>query len=399
MDSIKLKFRASTMPNREGVLFFQIIHDRSVRRIKTGYLIYTEEWDSSNETIIVPNLAHPRYERINSIKSDIAWKIKRFDHLAKCFASKEHTVDEITKAFQGETSDGKGVFDYMRNQVIRLENLGRERCSETMDCTLRSFMRFRGGIDISFPNLTKDVVEQYEAYLKVKGLTRNTSSFYMRNLRTAYKSAVDDGLTIDNQPFRKVYTGVDRTVKRAITIDDVRKIKTLDVSCRTALDYAKDMLLFSFYLRGMSFVDMAYLKKKDSVNGYITYRRKKTGQQLTIELAEEAQVIISKYKNDTQYLLPIITSASGDERKQYKGQLMRINRNLKKIGEMVGLPIPLSTYVMRHAWATIARDKGIELAIISEGLGHDNEATTRIYLDSIRAVKVDKANRLILNDL
>ncbi len=399
MDSIKLKFRASTIPNREGVLFFQIIHDRSVRRIKTGYLIYADEWDCHNEIIIVPNSTHPRYERINSIKSDIAWKIKRFENLARWFESKEHTVDEITKAFQGDTEDGKGVFEYMRNQVMRLKNLGRERCSETMDCTLRSFMRFRGGVDISFPNLTKDVMEQYEAYLKTKGLTRNTSSFYMRNFRSAYKSAVDDGLSIDNQPFRKVYTGVDKTIKRAISIDDVRKIKALDVSYRPALDYAKDMLLFSFYLRGMSFVDMAYLKKKDLVNGYITYRRKKTGQQLTIELTEEAQVIVSKYRNDTQYLLPIINSENGEERKQYKGQLLKINRNLKKIGEMACLPIPLSTYVMRHAWATIARDKGIELSIISEGLGHDNEATTRIYLDSIRAARVDKANRSILDDL
>ncbi len=399
MDSIKLKFRASTMPNKEGVLFFQIIHDRSVRRVKTGYQIYTEEWDCDNETIIVPNSSHPRFERINSIKNDIVWKIKRFDNLARNFASKEHTVDEITRAFQGETKDGKGVFEYMRNRAMRLKSLGRERCSETMNCTLKSFMRFRGGMDISFPNLTKDVMEQYEAYLKAKGLTRNTSSFYMRNFRTAYKSAVDDGLTFDNQPFRKVYTGVDKTVKRAISIDDVRKIKTLDVGCRPALDYAKDMLLFSFYLRGMSFVDMAYLKKKDLVSGYISYRRKKTGQQLTIELAKEAQAIISKYKNATQYLLPIITSENGKERKQYKGQLIQINRNLKKIGQMVSLPIPLSTYVMRHAWATIARDKGIELSVISKGLGHDNEATTRIYLDSIQATKVDEANRLILDDL
>ncbi len=383
------------MKNRKNRLDHRRI---SGRAILYCYLQFLSD-SNNNETIIIPNSSHSRYERINSIKSDIAWKIKRFDNLAKCFVSKEYTVDEITKAFQGETKDGKGVFEYMRNQVIRLKNLGRERCSETMDCTLRSFMRFRGGIDISFSNLTKDVIEQYEAYLRVKGLTRNTSSFYMRNFRTAYKSAVDDGLTIDNQPFRKVYTGVDKTVKRAISIDDVRKIKTLDVSCRPALDYAKDMLLFSFYLRGMSFVDMAYLKKKDLVNGYITYRRKKTGQQLTIELADEAQVIISKYRNDTQYLLPIITSENGEERKQYKGQLMRINRNLKKIGEMVGLFIPLSTYVMRHAWATIARDKGIELSIISEGLGHDNEVTTRIYLNSIRATKIDKANRSILDDL
>lgn len=134
-------------------------------------------------------------------------------------------------------------------------------------------------------------------------------------------------------------------------------------------------------------------------NGFIRYRRKKTGQLLIVELADEGRKIISKYTNRTQYLLPIITIENGEERKQYQGQLLRINRHLKTIGKLISLPVPLSTYVVRHAWATIARDKGIELSIISEGLGHDNESTTRIYLDSIRTTRVDEANRAILDDL
>lgn len=111
------------------------------------------------------------------------------------------------------------------------------------------------------------------------------------------------------------------------------------------------------------------------------------------------QAIICKYQNSTQYLLPIITKEDGTERQQYRNQLIRINRHLKKIGTMTGISIPLSTYVMRHSWATIARDKGISLSVISEGLGHDSETTTKVYLDSIQKTKVDKANRLILNDI
>ena len=79
--------------------------------------------------------------------------------------------------------------------------------------------------------------------------------------------------------------------------------------------------------------------------------------------------------------------------------MMKINRNLKKIGKMINLSVPLSTYVARHAWATIARDKGISLSVISKGLGHDSEITTQIYLDSLQNSKIDKANRLILSDL
>lgn len=399
MDSIRLKFRASTKEGKEGVLFYQIIHNRIIRRIKTGYCIYTEEWDTGNNRIIIPDSSHPRYERLHSIQNEILWNMKRFEDLAKEFSSRTYAIAEIINAFQGTTEEGKGLFDFLRAQVLRLKQLGRERCSETMNSTLRSFMHFRGGVDISLRKLTKDVLQQYEAYLKVKGLTRNTTSFYMRNLRSAYNLAIEEGLTTDNQPFCKVYTGVDKTVKRAISIDDIRKIKALDLSFHPALDFAKDMLLFSFYMRGMSFIDMAYLRKKDLVNGYIWYRRKKTGQQLTVKLTSEGRTIITKYRSDTRYLLPIITNENGEERRQYKGQLMRINRHLKTIGKLVELPIPLSTYVVRHAWATIARDKGIDLSIISEGLGHDNEATTRIYLDSIRTTKVDEANRVILDDL
>ncbi|WP_262911945.1 tyrosine-type recombinase/integrase, partial [Bacteroides caecigallinarum] len=349
--------------------------------------------------IIIPDNDHSRYEHLNSIIYNIKCRMKHYYYILDLYKNREYTIEEIIKAFQGETADGKGVFEYLRNQVHRLKQLGRQRCSETMESTLRSFMKFRGGIDLSLSNLSANIFEQYEAYLKGKGVTRNTSSFYMRNFRTAYKLAVEEGLTNDNQPFRKVYTGIDKTLKRAITIDDIRRIKSLDLNSRPPLDYAKDMLLFSFYMRGMSFVDMAYLRKKDLVNGYISYRRKKTGQHLTIEITNEAQCIISKYINTTQYVLPIITTEDIDARKQYITQLIRVNRHLKVIGKMVNLPIPLSTYVVRHAWATIARDKGINISIISEGLGHNNEMTTRIYLDSIRASKVDEANRSILDEL
>ena len=111
------------------------------------------------------------------------------------------------------------------------------------------------------------------------------------------------------------------------------------------------------------------------------------------------QSIINKYQDSTQYLLPIIRTEDGTERQQYRNQLIRINRHLKKIGMLLGISIPLSTYVMRHSWATIAQDKGISLSVISEGLGHDSEMTTKVYLDSIQRSKVDKANRLILDGI
>ena len=397
--SIRLKFRESMVAGKEGALYFQVIRDRCVRRVNSVYRILPCEWDSQEERIIIPSQQSSRYAKLCAIASDIDWEIKRFVVLEKSMSNS--AIDTLIAAFQGEgnENDGNSLFAFMRRQAERLMQLNRERCSETMIQTLRSFMQFRGGIDISLAKLTKDVLEQYEAWLKCRGVKRNTSSFYMRILRAAYNSAVDDGLIEDKQPFRKVYTGVDKTVKRAISIESVRKIKRLDLHGNASLELARDILMFSFYMRGMSFVDMACLCKRNVRGCHIVYSRKKTGQQLSIEIPPEAQEIIAKYASESQYLLPIIKEDDGTQRQQCKNAITMINRHLKKIGAMAGLTVSLTTYVMRHSWATIARNKGIALSVISEALGHDNESTTQIYLDSISTTQVDKANRSILDDL
>ena len=399
MTSIKIKFRPSALKDREGTIYYQVIQNRRVRRVNAGYHIYKDEWDERIGIVLCSNSNSPRYEYLCSIKRDIQYEIKRFENLVEEMENKDYSINELMSLCRDEPLSKNGVFEYLGKQIERLRSLGRIRSCEAMQSTLHSFRKFRGEIDISFTKLDKDVIEQYEAYLRNRGLSRNTTSFYMRNFRSAYRTAVEEGITNDVHPFCKVYTGVDKTTKRAITIDDIRRIKYLNTSNRPALDFAKDILLFSFYTRGMSFVDMAYLRKKDIANGYITYYRKKTGQQLSVELVPDILDIISKYHNETQYLLPLILVENGTERKQYRNQMMKINRNLKKIGKMINLSVPLSTYVARHAWATIARDKGISLSVISKGLGHDSEITTQIYLDSLQNSKIDKANRLILSDL
>ena len=172
------------------------------------------------------------------------------------------------------------------------------------------------------------------------------------------------------------------------------------VQRKPSMDFARDMFMFSFCTRGMSFIDMAYLKKADLNNGCLAYRRKKTGQLMMIEWTKQMQDIIDKYKSDgTSYLLPIITSEDGSERRQYQNQMRKINRLLKDIANRAGLPMPLSMYYARHSWATIARGRDVPLAVISEGLGHDSETTTQIYLDSIKSSEVDKVNRMILEGL
>ena len=381
---------------------FQLIHKRTVRRIRSKYRIRNDEWDKKYEEIILPSPASERYSRLKIIRSNIMYELKRLKAIAEKLdcSGKDYSLDEIIQKYISGTDTGCSVFDFIRAQAAHKKQLDKIRSSETYQTTLNSFMRFREGIDLTFDMIDSELMEHYEAELRRHGLLRNTSSFYMRVLRTNYRLAVEKGLTPDRHPFKHVYCGMDKTVKRSISFAEIKKIKELDLSRKRVMDFARDMFIFSFCTRGMSFIDMAYLKKNDLKHGCLTYRRKKTGQLLVIEWTKQMQDILDKYKpNSTQYLLPIITREDGNERRQYQNQMRKINRRLKDIATSIKLPVPLSLYYSRHSWATIARCKDIPISIISEGLGHDSEITTQIYLDSIKSYEVDKANRKILKDL
>ena len=289
------------------------------------------------------------------------------------------------------------LFGFMDKIICRLKENGRLRTSETYRSTLNSFRRFRHNRDIDLRRLDCHVVEAYEAWLRNRGLVPNSTSFYLRILRATYNRAVELQHIRNRRPFRHVYTGVDRTVKRALPLNTLRRIRALDLSRRPKMEYARDMFMLSFYLRGMSFVDMAFLRKSDLRRGKIEYRRRKTGQKLSVAWTREMQQIIEKYPpNSSAYLLPIIRREDYNEIYAYRNAGYMINYNLKRIASLAGISVPLTLYVARHSWASIARASGIPLSVISEGMGHESEATTRIYLANLDTAVVDRANARIL---
>lgn len=299
-----------------------------------------------------------------------------------------------------ERTSPTSTFGFMKAEIKRLAEMGKVRTSETYRMALLSFRRYRLNVDISLNMLSPEIIDEYQTYLQERGLTPNTTSFYMRILRAAYNKASNKGLITNRYPFTRVFTGTERTVKRALPLTIIRRISELRLTRRSYIDFARDMFMLSFYLRGMSFIDMAYLRKSDIIDGHITYRRKKTGQLLIIEWTQEMQDIISKYpKNRTEYLLPIITKPDVNRRNQYRRAINRVNTNLKAVGIRAKTDIQLSTYVARHSWASAAKEQGIPVGIISEGMGHTSEKTTRIYLASLDTSVIDRANDMILRAL
>lgn len=296
---------------------------------------------------------------------------------------------------------GRTLVTFTNSIIEQFRQFGKNRASEIYSSALASFLRFNSGKDIALKKINPDIMMLYESYLQgERKISRNSSSFYMRALRAIYNRAVEQGITNDNHPFKYVYIGVDRTVKRALQLHDIKKISSLNLTAKRRQAFARDLFMFSFYTRGMSFVDMAYLKKSDLRYGVLTYRRRKTGQQLQIKWEKCMQAFIDKWGTGTaDFLLPIITCEKKDCRLQYQSAMSYMNILLKQVGAMAGVNIPLTTYVARHSWASIARSRNIPLSVISEGMGHDSERTTQIYLSSLESSVIDRANRLVIKAL
>lgn len=400
MATVKVKFRPSTVADREGTIYYQIIHERKVRQLLSNYHVFPNEWNENRSMVAIPSYSE-RMSFLLSIRERIRWDVERIVKIDRKLDANGlvYTADDIIDEFNRYSME-YSLFNYMESIIAKLKQNGKIRTSETYRAALNSFKKFRKDEDIMLDCIAPEIMENFEAWHKNRGVTPNSISFYTRILRAVYNRAVENDIIENRNPFRHVYTGVDKTVKRALPLPVIKKIKVLDLSLNPVLDFARDMFMMSFYLRGMSFIDMAFLRKDDLKNGYITYRRRKTGQQLIIEWTKEMQLVLDKYtENKSDYLLPIIRNPDSNERCTYRNIGYNINHNLKKIARMVGITIPLTLYVARHSWASAARAKGIPISVISEGMGHDSEATTQIYLASLDASIVDKANSIILRSL
>ena len=383
-------------------MYFQVTHRRSTRTVYTDYHITPEEWDGRTSFIRITGTPE-RQAELRLITSKLRWSCKQITSLIteKEQAMVEYTADDIVSAFR-LLPPCPTWFGFIHGMVAKKLRIGRLGTAKTYRDALASFSRFRNGEDIAIDALDAELMNQYEAWLKAQGVKRNSSSCYLRTLRTLYRKAVEKGLATDKDIFRRVFTGFASTVKRALPLDTIRTIRRLSLPDGSDLAFSRDMFMLCIYLQGISFVDMAYLKKDDIKNGLLQYSRKKTGQSISIGWELVMQEIVDTYAHLTvgsPYLLPIITKQDGTERRQYERMEHKVNRLLKKIGALVGLQIPLTTYVGRHCWASTMRDMGVSLSIVSKGLGHESLRTTQIYLSSIDTEGVVKANRQLIGKI
>ena len=400
MATINVKIHPIIPDGNVGTLFYQVVHEGTTKVIETDYKLYLHEWNSETEKLNVHDADAERFAYLAALGKRVECGMRRLRGIIMSLDLRimPYATDDVVVNFADYCSRRSfGLF--MKEQIGRLESMKRMRTSETYTAAYRSFMRFMDNKDVAIDEFDEKLMGEYENFLKMTGAGLNTVSFYMRIMRAVYNRAVDEGITDQRYPFKKVYTGIARTVKRALRFDDIRRIKNVDLSNEPNLAFARDMFMFSFYTRGMSFVDMSFLSKSNLSGGVLSYCRRKTGQRLDIKWEKCMQEIVERYDACGPYILPIVSPDKGDERLQYRQCQCRINAYLKRLGRMMGFLHPLTMYVARHSWASVAKSRNVPLSIISEGMGHDSDATTRIYLASIEASRIDEANSSILNAL
>lgn len=396
MATVKVKLRPSTVPGKAGTIYYQLTHLRQVKQITTKIHLHPQDWDSNKAQIIFTDstsyLLQCKIDRDLDRLKKIIYKID-----AECA---NYTVNEIIEKFYQTTAD-YSITGFFTQQIQKLKNDNRRGTARNYSKTLKSLKAFMKNTDSTFNIVTEQFVESYNTFLIQRGVVRNTISFYMRIFRSVYNKAVTQKIIEQTFPFKNVYTGVDRTRKRAVTETVISQLLSIDLKKSKALQFARDLFIFSFYARGMAFVDIVYLKKSNIQNGYITYVRHKTGQELTIRIETRLQNIINQYeKKDSPYLFPILNTE--DENKaysQYEIALNYYNRQLKRLSKLLEPNINLSSYTPRHTWATTARNKNVPLSIISAGMGHSSEKTTLIYLTKIDNSIIDEVNKAIIDSI
>ena len=309
----------------------------------------------------------------------------------------------------------KGFLAFLKSESERQRQNGHISIANNYRSARNSFSRFlqtRRKKEVSFKKITPLLIADYEAWLQVDGLCKNTTSFYIRALQSVYHKAVRQGLTDDRKPFVSVYRGVAKTVKRAIDPKDVCQLKSLDIraaliereytgkrldNLQHLLEFARDIFLFCFCARGLTFVDLAHMQKSNIAGGMLVYVRRKTKQRIEVQMEPMMKEVIDRYPSDTDYLLPILTKTEDKEAifQQYRYALYRYNSHLDMLGEMIGIP-KLTSYVSRHSWASAAHQEHVPLSVISQSMGHDSEKTTEIYLKSLECNVINKTNHELL---
>ena len=242
MASIKVKFRPHSA-QKEGSLYYQVIHRRLTRQISTVFRIKSSEWNGY-DIVIPPDCGEARYAYLNSIKNGVRHDITRLSSIVKRYnASGEvYSTEDIVSSFH-DPGTIIGFMSFAQNLIEKMKQIGKDKMAKRFSATISSLAKYTEHEDIPWQEFNSTLILGYEEFLLERGLCRNSTSYYMRNLRSIANKAAEHGFSLCPNPFKHVYMGVDKTVKRAISLKTICRIRDIDLSESPFLDFARNVFV------------------------------------------------------------------------------------------------------------------------------------------------------------
>jgi integrase len=394
-----------------GTPVIQITRRRLTTTISCSCVVSSEEWNNDRNEVVIPEKASSkRKKELTALIRKLKKEVRQLKKTAKMMeAQGDFSAKELARHVKKQ-KQGRMFCEYANQKVEELSEENRHETAHLLKYAIRSFFNFLDKRDIRIDLINADLMKNYEQHLLKNNRAKNTVSAYMRSLRTIYNRAFREKIFIpknqNNKPFSGVFTGNDKTAKRAIDVESISQLAKLEIDKSNKKENLfLDIFLFCFFTHGMSFIDLINLKKENICGKYIRYRRQKTDQEITIELENCMKIIIEHYADkNSKYIFPILRELEKIEDtylmwKKTRSALALYNRKLQKLAVKAGIEERLTSYVARHSWATAASREGIPLPVISRGMGHESMRTTELYIAQVNSYYVGHANRKILERL
>ena len=389
-----LCYKSKTLSNGEHPLMLCVCKDKQRKYQSLGISVGARYWNFKENKL---KADCPEYARIQLIIDSEIGKIKR-KALDNRLEGKEFTATTLLE--KSEKPPIKTVGELYLQFIENLRRENRVRYAGMYQVSYNSFVKFNKHLDIPFIDIDILWLKRYEQWMKSQNFAINTIGTRLRHLRVIFNQALDMKLiTTDNYPFRayKVAKMNQQTAKRALSKNDI--VNIINYKGKSELEIlAIDIFTFSYFTAGINFIDIALLKSENIMDNRIIYYRHKTKKRIIVPLQQKAIELIDKYRGGI-YLFPILSAFHKTEKQiadRLHKVLSKINKHLKRIGKELNLPIPLTTYVARHSYATVLKRSGVSTSIISESLGHSTERITQVYLDSFGNEQMDKAMKNLL---
>lgn len=288
----------------------------------------------------------------------------------------------------------------VRRYMTRLRAAARFSSAKSYQDALNSLIRFFGRDEIAYDDITRANLRRYQDDLLRRGRSWNTVSTYMRRVRCVYNQAVDGGeATYVPNLFKEIFTGIESRRKKAVTQEEIRRLITAPVGS-PGLRQAQLAVTLMFQYGGMAFVDLSHLRAGNFREGVLDYRRQKTGTPMRILIPEATrnplQELSSHTRPDSPFLFPFLSGTQRGEAayREYKSSLARFNQRLRALARAAGITATVSSYTIRHSFASILKELDVPIEMISELLGHKSITTTQIYLKSFSLEKMASVCRM-----